>query len=316
MPVASDPRILVDAATRDDAAVFQMAPDRAIVATVDFFTPIVDDAYDFGRIAAANAFSDVYAMGATPLLALNLVGWPRDKVPLDLLGDVLRGGQDIAREAGAFVLGGHSVDDPEPKYGMVAIGEVHPARVVTNAGARPGDALVLTKPIGTGILTTALKRDLLTAADLAPAVMVMTTLNAGAARAMRAVDVHAATDVTGFGLLGHLHSLLTASGAAAEIRAASVPLLPRARELAERGAIPGGTRRNLESPAGAVEFAAGIDEATRLLLADAQTSGGLLIALPETQVPALRTALERERAPAAAAIGRVVAGPPGRIAVA
>ncbi len=316
MPVASDPRILVDAATRDDAAVFQMAPDRAIVATVDFFTPIVDDAYDFGRIAAANAFSDVYAMGATPLIALNLVGWPRDKVPLELLGDVLRGGQDIAREAGAFVLGGHSVDDPEPKYGMVAIGEVHPARIVTNAGARPGDALVLTKPIGTGVLTTALKRDLLTAADLAPAVAVMTTLNAGAARALRAVDVHAATDVTGFGLLGHLHSLLTASGAAAEVQAAAVPLLPRARELAGRGAIPGGTRRNLESLAGAVEFAAGVDETTRLLLADAQTSGGLLIALPEPQVPALRSALERERAPAAALVGRVVAGPAGRIAVA
>ncbi len=316
MPVASDPRILVDAATRDDAAVFQMAPDRALVATVDFFTPIVDDAYDFGRIAAANAFSDVYAMGATPLIALNLVGWPRDKVPLELLGDVLRGGQDVAREAGAFVLGGHSVDDPEPKYGMVAIGEVHPARIVTNAGARPGDALVLTKPIGTGILTTALKRDLLTAADLAPAVAVMTTLNAGAARALRAVDVHAATDVTGFGLLGHLHSLLTASGAAAEVQAAAVPLLARARELAERGAIPGGTRRNLESLSGAVEFAAGIDETTRLLLADAQTSGGLLIALPEPQVQALRAALQRERAPAAAQIGRVVAGPAGRIAVA
>jgi len=316
VPVASDPRILVDAATRDDAAVFQMAPDRALVATVDFFTPIVDDAYDFGRIAAANAFSDVYAMGATPLIALNLVGWPRDTVPLELLGDVLRGGQDVAREAGAFVLGGHSVDDPEPKYGMVAIGEVHPARIVTNAGARPGDALVLTKPIGTGILTTALKRDLLTAADLAPAVAVMTTLNAGAARALRAVDVHAATDVTGFGLLGHLHSLLTASGAAAEVQAAAVPLLARARELAERGAIPGGTRRNLESLTGAVEFAAGLDEATRLLLADAQTSGGLLIALPETQVPALRAALERERAPVAAQVGRVVAGPAGRIAVA
>ncbi len=316
MPVASDPRILVDAATRDDAAVFQMAPDRALVATVDFFTPIVDDAYDFGRIAAANAFSDVYAMGATPLIALNLVGWPRDKLPLELLGDVLRGGQDVAREAGAFVLGGHSVDDPEPKYGMVAIGEVHPARIVTNAGARPGDALVLTKPIGTGILTTALKRDLLTAADLAPAVAVMTTLNAGAARALRAVDVHAATDVTGFGLLGHLHSLLTASGAAAEVQAAAVPLLARARELAERGAIPGGTRRNLESLSGAVEFAAGIDETTRLLLADAQTSGGLLIALPEPQVQALRAALQRERAPAAAQIGRVVAGPAGRIAVA
>ncbi len=316
MPVASDPRILVDAATRDDAAVFQMAPDRALVATVDFFTPIVDDAYDFGRIAAANAFSDVYAMGATPLIALNLVGWPRDKVPLELLGDVLRGGQDVAREAGAFVLGGHSVDDPEPKYGMVAIGEVHPARIVTNAGARPGDALVLTKPIGTGILTTALKRDLLSAADLAPAVAVMTTLNAGAARALRAVDVHAATDVTGFGLLGHLHSLLTASGAAAEVQAAAVPLLARARELAERGAIPGGTRRNLESLSDAVEFAPGIDESTKLLLADAQTSGGLLIALPEPQVQALRAALQRERAPAAAQIGRVVAGPAGRIAVA
>jgi len=316
VPVASDPRILVDAATRDDAAVFQMAPDRALVATVDFFTPIVDDAYDFGRIAAANAFSDVYAMGATPLIALNLVGWPRDKVPLELLGDVLRGGQDVAREAGAFVLGGHSVDDPEPKYGMVAIGEVHPARIVTNAGARPGDALVLTKPIGTGILTTALKRDLLTAAELAPAVAVMTTLNAGAARALRAVDVHAATDVTGFGLLGHLHSLLTASGAAAEVQAAAVPLLARARELAERGAIPGGTRRNLESLTGAVEFATGIDETTRLLLADAQTSGGLLIALPESQVQTLRAALERERAPVAAQIGRVVAGPAGRIAVA
>src|SRR2546426_6741193 len=254
-----------------------MAPDRAIVATVDFFTPIVDDAYDFGRIAAANAFSDVYAMGATPLIALNLVGWPRDKVPLELLGDVLRGGEDIAREAGAFVLGGHSVDDPEPKYGMVAIGEVHPARIVTNAGARPGDALVLTKPIGTGILTTALKRDLLTAADLAPAVVVMTTLNAGAARAMRAVDVHAATDVTGFGLLGHLSSLLEASGVAGEITAPAVPLLPRARDAATRGAIPGGSQRNLASLAETTTFGGGVDEITRTLLADAQTSGGLLI---------------------------------------
>src|SRR5947207_12448335 len=159
----------VDASTRDDAAVYQLTPDRALVATVDFFTPIVDDAYDFGRIAAANAFSDVYAMGATPLLALNLVGWPRDTLPYELLGEVLRGGADVARAAGAFVLGGHSIDDPEPKYGMVAIGEVHPNRVVTLARARAGDVLVLTKPIGTGVLTTALKRDLLHAADLAPA---------------------------------------------------------------------------------------------------------------------------------------------------
>src|SRR2546428_412628 len=257
VPVATDPRILVDASSRDDAAVFQMTPDRAIVATVDFFTPIVDDPYDFGRIAATNAFSDLYAMGATPLFALNLVGWPRDTLPFDLLGEVLRGGADVTRAAGAFLLGGHSVDDPEPKYGMAAIGEVHPDRIVTNAGARPGDALVLTKPFGTGVLTTALKRDLLTESDVAAAVTTMTTLNAGAASAMLSVGVHAATDVTGFGLLGHLRTLLEASGAAAEGRAAAGPLLPRARGAAGRGAGPGGTGRNAASLAGAGPLAGG-----------------------------------------------------------
>jgi selenide, water dikinase len=317
VPVATDPRILVDASSRDDAAVFQMAPDRAIVATVDFFTPIVDDPYDFGRIAATNAFSDVYAMGATPLLALNLVGWPRDTLPFELLGEVIRGGGDVARAAGAFVLGGHSVDDPEPKYGMVVIGEAHPDRIVRNTGARPGDALVLTKPLGTGVLTTALKRDLVTEADLAEAVTIMTTLNAGAARAMLSLggDVHAATDVTGFGLLGHLHTLLEASGTAAELRAEAVPLLPRSRELAERGAVPGGTTRNAESAAGAVSFAPGVDTITRVLLADAQTSGGLLIAVAAERASVLVAALKREAAPARAIIGHVVAGPPGRISV-
>ena len=315
MPVATDPRILVDAATRDDAAVFRLTADRAIVATVDFFTPIVDDPYDFGRIAAANAFSDVYAMGGTPLLALNLVGWPRDTLPYELLGDVLRGGGDVARAAGAFVLGGHSIDDPEPKYGMAVVGEVHPDRITTNAGARPGDALVLTKPIGTGVLTTALKRDLLSEAELAPAVTAMTTLNATAARAMLTVGVHAATDVTGFGLLGHLHSLLEASGAAAEVTAQAVPLLPHARDMAARGAVPGGTQRNLTSLADAVSFAVGVEETTRVLLCDAQTSGGLLIAVPPDKTEALVTALARAEAPAAAVIGRVVAGPPGRVAV-
>jgi len=315
VPAATDPRILVDAATRDDAAVFRFTADRAIVATVDFFTPIVDDAYDFGRIAAANAFSDVYAMGATPLLALNLVGWPRDTLPYDLLGEVLRGGADVARAAGAFVLGGHSIDDPEPKYGMAVIGEVHPDRIVTNAGARPGDALVLTKPIGTGVLTTALKRDLLSEPELAPAVTVMTTLNAAAARAMLAVGVHAATDVTGFGLLGHLHSLLEASGAAAEVTAHAVPLLPHARDMAARGAVPGGTQRNLTSLADSVSFAAGVDETARVLLSDAQTSGGLLIAVAPDRVAGLVAGLERAGSPAAAVIGRVVAGPPGRVAV-
>ena len=315
MPVATDPRILVDASTRDDAAVFQVAPDRALVATVDFFTPIVDDAYDYGRIAAANAFSDIYAMGATPLLALNLVGWPRENVPFELLGEVIRGGADIAKAAGAFVLGGHSIDDPEPKYGMVVIGEVHPDRIVTNAGAKPGDALVLTKPIGTGILTTALKRDLLSAAALAPCVAAMTTLNAGAARAMLATGVHAATDITGFGLLGHLSSLLRASGVAAEITLRDVPLRPEARAMAERGAIPGGTKRNLQSVAAAVTFAPALTEADQLLLADAQTSGGLLIAVAADRAAALATALGNEGTPAAAVIGRVVAGPAGTITV-
>jgi len=316
VPTLTDPRILVDASTRDDAAVYQLTPDRALVATVDFFTPIVDDAYDFGRIAAANAFSDLYAMGATPLLALNLVGWPRDKLPYELLGDVLRGGADIAREAGAFVLGGHSVDDPEPKYGMVAIGEAHPDRIVTLARAKVGDALVLTKPIGTGVLTTALKRDLATAADLAPAVKSMATLNAGAARAMLAIKVDAATDVTGFGLLGHLHNMLNASGVAAELDASSVPLLPLAAELAERGAIPGGTTRNREAITAHVSFDPAVAEAIRVLLFDAQTSGGLLIAVPAERADALIAALRREGTPAAARIGRIVAGRPGAIAIA
>ncbi len=315
VPAATDPRILVDAATRDDAAVFQVAPDRALVATVDFFTPIVDDAYDFGRIAAANALSDIYAMGATPLFALNLVGWPRDVLPLELLGEVLRGGAEVAAAAGAFLLGGHSIDDPEPKYGMVVLGEVHPTEVVTNAGARAGDALVLTKPIGTGILTTALKREVVPASELTAAVTVMTTLNAGAARAMRAVGVHAATDVTGFGLLGHLHQLLAASAVAARLDAARVPVFPRTPELAGGGAVPGGTRRNLAAAQSTVAFAATVDDPTRLLLADAQTSGGLLIAVAPNRLDALLTALAAERTPARAVIGQVVAGPAGTIEV-
>ena len=294
---------------------YRLTPERAIVATVDFFTPIVDDAYDFGRIAAANAFSDVYAMGGTPLLALNLVGWPRDKLPYELLGEVLRGGGDIAKQAGAFVLGGHSVDDPEPKYGMVAIGEVHPDKIVTLNKAQAGDALVLTKPIGTGVLSTALKRDLATAADLAPAVMSMTTLNAGASRAMLAVGVHAATDVTGFGLLGHLHNMLSASSVAATLDSASIPLLRGVRDAVEKGAIPGGTKRNREALSPHVTFQANVDEITRTLLFDAQTSGGLLIAVPEARAGLLQKALEKEATLAAALIGRVIAGTPGNITV-
>jgi selenide,water dikinase len=238
---------LIDATTKDDAAVFLLSPDRALVATVDFFTPIVDDAAAWGAIAVANALSDIYAMGATPLFGLNLVGWPRERLPFDVLADVLRGAGEVAARAGCLVLGGHSIDAVEPTFGMAVIGEVHPDRMLTNAGACAGDILVLTKPLGTGILATALKRDALIETGMADAVKSMTTLNDGAARAALKVGVSAATDVTGFGLIGHLTSMLEASKVAAELAFDAIPLLPHARNLASRGVIPGGTQRNLDA---------------------------------------------------------------------
>jgi len=305
VPPVTDARVLVDASARDDAAVFRLDPDRALVATTDFFTPIVDDAYDFGRIAAANALSDLYATGATPLFVLNLVGWPRDRLPLELLEDVLRGGGDIVRQAGAFVLGGHSVDDPEPKFGLVAIGEAHPDKLLRVGAAREGDALVLTKPIGTGVLTTALKREMIEADAITAAVEVMTTLNAGAARAALAAGASAATDVTGFGLLGHLRNMLEASRVGATVWADRVPLLDGAIALVERGAVPGGTQRNLEAIRDSVRWDRDVPEPLRVLLADAQTSGGLLIAISAAALPTLLERLESERTPAAAVIGRI-----------
>jgi selenide,water dikinase len=303
VPGAVDPRVLVDAATGDDAAVFQIAPDRALVATVDFFTPIVDDAYDFGRIAAANAFSDVYAMGGAPLLALNLVGWPRERLPFDLLGEVLRGGQDIAREAGAGVLGGHSIDDPEPKYGMAVVGVVAPGDVLTNAGGRQGDALVLTKPLGAGAVATAIKRGLATDEVVERAVTVMTTLNDRAAEHARAAGAHALTDVSGFGLLGHLHELASASGLAAEVDAAAVPAI--ALELLEDDrCVAGGSRRNRADAEGFTRWG-DVPEVRRRLLTDAMTSGGLLAAVPAERAGGMDGAL----------IGRLVPGEPGTIAV-
>ena len=314
VPGVSDARVLVDAATRDDAAVFRMTDSRALVATVDFFTPIVDDAATWGAIAATNALSDVYAMGGTPLFALNLVGWPRDKAPFDLLGRVLEGAAAVASRAQCLVLGGHSIDSLEPLYGMCVVGEVHPDRMLTNGGGCAGDLLVLTKPLGTGILTTALKRDALLEAGLAEAVRSMTTLNEGATKAALSVGVRAATDVTGFGLLGHLSHMLAASGVGAEIAFDALPVLDHARNLASRGIVPGGTARNLEAAAG-VEWAGDLTPTDRLLCVDAQTSGGLLLAVPPENEAALLDALRAAETPAAATIGRLTEGPVGRIRV-
>jgi selenide,water dikinase len=313
VPQVSDPNVLVDASTRDDAAVYRLSPDRALVATTDFFTPIVDDAATWGAIAAANALSDLYAMGATPLFGLNLVGWPRETLPLDLLGEVLGGAARICARAHCPVLGGHTIDDPEPKFGMAVIGEVHPERMLLNSAARSGDLLVLTKPLGTGIPATALKRDAIGEAGLAAAVTSMTTLNDGAMRAALAAGVRAATDVTGFGLLGHLGQMLSVSGVAATLHLSGMPILDRARELAAAGFVPGGTTRNLA--ASTAEWEPDIALTDRLLLADAQTSGGLLLAVPPTALSALLAALTAEATPAAAVIGRCLDGPPGAIGV-
>ena len=315
VPPVTDAAVLVDAAGGDDAAVVRIADGRALVLTTDFFTPIVDDPETFGRIAAANALSDVYAMGGRPLWCLNLVGWPREKLPLDLLADMLRGGAEVVREAGAIIVGGHTIDDPEPKYGLVVVGEVDPDAMTTNAAARAGDWLVLTKPLGTGIIATALKNGAAPQEAVDAAVAVMTTLNAGAARAARASGVRAATDVTGFGLLGHLKAMLAASGAGARLWAGAVPLLPAVRELAAAGHVPGGTRRNLEAVAGITIFDEALEPLDRLVLADAQTSGGLLIAVRPGAGPGLLEGLRREGTPVAVRVGVVTGGPGARIVV-
>ena len=307
--------MLVDARTSDDAAVYRLDADRALVATVDFFTPIVDDPFDFGRIAAANALSDVYAMGARPLFALNLVAFPRALLGRGILEEILRGGGEITREAGIAVVGGHSIDDAEPKYGLCVLGEVPPEQLVRNSTARAGDRLVLTKPIGTGVLATALKADAVDPATIQTAIESMVTLNRGAAEAMLRAGVDAATDVTGFGLLGHLREILLASGLSATVHAESVPLLPRALELAIAGHVPGGTRRNLADIAGAVDWADDVPEALRVLLCDAQTSGGLLLAVPPDRVDALLEDLVARRTPAAALVGELGEGEPGTLEV-
>jgi selenide,water dikinase len=275
------PDLLVGIESSDDAGVYRITDDLAIVQTIDFFTPIVDEPHDWGRITAANALSDVYAMGGRPLTALQVVAWPRDTLPFSLLSQVIGGAGEILRKAGVTIIGGHSVDDPEPKYGMAVTGVIHPDRVLRNRGARPGDAIVLTKRIGTGLVSTAIKRGLADASVRDAAVASMIELNDRAGNAAVAAAAWAATDVTGFGLLGHLKEML-GEEVGAEIDPAAVPHLPGARGFAEDGVVAGGTRRNLSHAAGFTDFG-DTDEATRILLADAQTSGGLLLALaPES----------------------------------
>jgi len=304
----ADPNVLVGFGTADDAGVYRLRDDLALVHTVDFFTPIVDDPFDFGRIAAANALSDVYAMGATPVSALNLVAFSLRELGEDVLLEILRGGAAVAAEAGIVILGGHSIEDSEPKFGMAVVGVVHPDRVLTNAGGRAGDALVLSKPLGAGAVSTAVKRAI-AQAPLAEAIEVMTTLNRHASEAALAAGAHALTDVTGFGLLGHLHELALASGVAAWLRASTVPAIDGILALlADEGerAIAGGTRRNRAHAEQFTSFEDAVPRPQRWLLCDTMTSGGLLVAVSP----------ERANSIPGAVIGRLQSGVPGTITVA
>lgn len=311
MKTTKDKRVLVGFGTHDDAAVYRVAPGLALVNTVDFFPPVVDDPFQFGAIAAANALSDIYAMGARPLFALNLVGFPKDQ-PLKVLSRILAGGQSKADEAGIPILGGHSIQDPEPKYGLAVTGSVHPGRVLTNAGSQVGDALLLTKPLGSGIATTAIKRGLASRELTKRAVALMLTLNraAGEVFASRRFQVNALTDVTGYGLLGHLLEMMEGARARALVDLERIPLMAGIPALAAQGVVPGGTKANLAHVAKRVRVPQGLPEEIQWVLADAQTNGGLLAAVPPGDVPRALRALERAGVDAAL-IGEVVAGRPG-----
>ena len=304
LPRPADPALLVGADTADDAAVYRLAPDLAIVSTVDFFTPIVDDPYDFGRIAATNALSDVYAMGARPITALNLVAFSLDDLGGDVLREILRGGSDVAADAGVAVVGGHSIDDPEPKYGMAVTGTVHPERLLRNSTAVAGHELWLSKPVGGGVAATAAKRGVAPDDLIERTIEVMTTLNADAAEAALAAGASGATDVTGFGLLGHLHELCQASGVGAVVEAEAVPAIEGVVDLllSDTPPVAGGTRRNRDWVEKWVDWDDAVPEHLRWLLCDAMTSGGLLVAAPPGSEPA------------GVRIGRLTDGPPGRIA--
>ncbi len=315
-PATQHPDLLVGITGSDDAGVIQIDEDRALVQTVDFFTPIVDDPFDWGRITAANALSDIYAMGAEPMTALQLIGWPRDKIPFDVLQRVIEGGISVMADAGCVVIGGHSIDDGEPKYGFAVTGTVHPNEIMTNSAACPGQVLVLTKPLGTGIIATAVKNGVADPGVERTAIDTMAMLNAGAAQAARRVGVEAATDVTGFGLLGHLSEMVRGSGVSVHLDVAEVPVLPGVDGLIEQGMVPGGSKRNLSATEAMCSFGP-LGYEARILLADAQTSGGLLLAIDQPLEAALHQALEDASTPGWT-IGRIVErtfahGPSGAI---
>lgn len=310
-----DANLLVGLDTSDDAGVYKINEDTALIQTVDFFTPVVDDPYSFGQIAAANSLSDVYAMGGNPLTVMNIICFPTEKLDLSVLAEIMRGGADKIREAGAVLVGGHSVEDAEPKYGLSVTGIVHPDRVLANSGAKPGDALVLTKPLGVGIITTAIKGELSSPEEIAVVTKVMAALNKDAAEAMLETGVNGCTDISGFGLLGHASEMARASGVSMTIKADKVPVLQAARGYVKMGIVPGGTRKNLKYISQFVDFADGVDEADRLILTDAITSGGLLISVPGAKAEQLLQSLHARGIADAAVIGEVGSAGDGRITV-
>jgi selenium donor protein len=315
MAAVDDPSVLVGADTADDAAVYKLDETTAIVQTVDFITPIVDDPYLYGAISAANSLSDIYAMGAKPLFALNVVAFPASRLPLAVLEEVLRGASDKAEEAGIGIIGGHTIDDTEPKFGLVVTGTVNPERVVRNSTALPGDVLILTKPLGSGIVSTAVKQGLADDAAGRRAAELMAGLNRIASEAMLDVGVSACTDITGFGLLGHLHEMAVASGVDVTVACGEVPTIPEAWTLASAGAVPGGTLANLDYVEGRTTFSPEVSHVARLILADAQTSGGLLVSLPAHRAAHLLAELRRRGSTDAAVIGSVSAAGTGHITV-
>ena len=315
MPKVPNPKVLVGIETADDAGVYQLSDDLAIVQTLDFITPIVDDPYAFGAIAAANAVSDIYAMGATPITALNIVGYPAAEIDPSLVAQILQGGHDKLTEANVAVIGGHTVDNPSLIYGLTVTGVVHPKRVVTNAGAKAGDLLVLTKPLGVGAINHGIKQDKTPAEIVAKAIEVMTTLNKAAAEAMLEVGVNACTDVTGFGFLGHLHEMVAASGVGAKVFASKVPILDGVLDLIEQRIFPGGARSNKKFADSFTHWHESVSEPMRIALCDPQTSGGLLISVPKGKVDALMEEMQKRGVKWAAIVGEIVSEPVGEVFV-